>query len=60
MIPLTLDEAQSRGIPVPFPATAAETELVSNQKSIEELGISYTPFAEGMQKTFTAFRHVYE
>ena len=58
VIPLTLSEAQARGIPIPFPATAAETELVSNRKSREELEMAYTPLAEGMRKTFRAFRHI--
>jgi nucleoside-diphosphate-sugar epimerase len=60
VLPMSLAEAQALGVPVPFPATAAETELVSNRKSREELSLSYTPLGEGMQKTFTAFRHVYE
>lgn len=52
---MTLEEAEKQGIPIPFPATSEETELVSNRKSKEELGMIYTPFREGMQKTFHAF-----
>lgn len=59
-IPMTLAEASDQGMPIPFPATAAETELVSNEKSRAELGMIYTDFRSGMQKTFTAFRHIYE
>lgn len=59
-IPMSLSEAVTQGVPVPFPATAAETELVSNQKSKTKLGMNYTDFHAGMQKTFTAFRHVFE
>lgn len=58
-IPLTLAQAGERGIPVPFPATARETELVSNQKSREELGLTYTSLHEGMSRTFRAFSRVY-
>ncbi len=57
--PLTLGEALARGLPVPFPATAAETELVSNEKSRRELGLEYTSLKEGMRKTFRAFKNVY-
>lgn len=59
-ISLTLQEAEAQGIPIPFPATAAETELASNQKSREELGMVYTDFHNGMRKTFAAFRSVFE
>lgn len=55
-ISLTLREAEAKGIPIPFPAAAAETELVSNQKSREELGMVYTDFHSGMRKTFAAFQ----
>lgn len=56
---MTLEEAEKQGIPIPFPATSEETELVSNRKSKEELGMIYTPFREGMQKTFHAFAKVF-
>lgn len=59
-LPMTLAEAGERGIPVPFPATAEETELVSNRRSREELGMEYTPLSQGMRKTCRAFRRVYE
>ncbi|MCM1189265.1 MAG: NAD-dependent epimerase/dehydratase family protein [bacterium] len=58
-VPMTLAEAAERGIPIPFPATAGETELVSNRKSREELGMEYTPLHPGMLKTFRAFSRVY-
>lgn len=58
-IDMTLDEARIQGIPIPFPAAAEETELVSNVRSREELEMKYTPLREGMRKTYTAFRHVY-
>lgn len=56
---MTLEEAAKQGLPIPFPAAAEETELVSNRKSREELGMMYTPFREGMQKTFNAFARVF-
>ena len=58
-IPFTLEEAEKQGIPIPFPATKAETELCSNEKSKNELNIRYTTFSEGMAKTYRAFKGVY-
>lgn len=39
---------------VPFPLTKEENELYNGQRSIEELGITYTSLEEGMRKTFNA------
>lgn len=58
-IPITVEEAVANQIPVPFPATAAETELCSNEKSKRELGMEYTDFHEGMRRTYQAFKHVF-
>ena len=58
-IPMTAGTAESQGIPLPFPVTKAETELYSNEKGKEELGIQYTSIAEGMAKTYRAFKNVY-
>lgn len=58
-VPLTVDEAVRQQIPVPFPATMQETLLCSNEKSKRELGMTYTDFAEGMRRTYHAFKRVY-
>lgn len=58
-VPLTVEQAAAQGVPVPFPATAAETHLCDNSRGKEELGISYTDFGEGMRRTYRAFRSVY-
>lgn len=58
-VPLTVEEAVDQGVPVPFPATAAETHLCDNGKGKRELGLTYTEFDEGMRRTYRAFRHVY-
>ena len=58
-IPLTVEQAAGGQAPLPFPATAAETELCSNEKSIRELGMTYTDFADGIGRTYRAFRQVY-
>lgn len=58
-IPLTVQEAESQGVPLPFPVTEAETELHSNEKGKIQLGLHYTEIGEGMAKTYWAFRNVY-
>lgn len=58
-IPITVDSAMAQQVPVPFPAKAQETELCSNEKSKRELGVQYTAFAEGMGRTYRAFRRVF-
>ena len=59
-MPVTVEEAQRQGIPLPFPVAEEETELCSNEKGKKELGISYTDFSEGMAKTYRAFKGVYQ
>ncbi len=59
VVPLTVEQAVRAQIPVPFPATKAETELCSNEKGKRELGITYTDFAEGIGRTYRAFKQVY-
>ncbi|MDE7265851.1 MAG: NAD-dependent epimerase/dehydratase family protein [Lachnospiraceae bacterium] len=56
---LTVSEALAKNVPLPFPVTANETELYSNEKSIQELGLCYTSFSEGIEKTYNAFKHVF-
>lgn len=57
-IPLTAREAESQGLPLPFPLTEAETELYSNEKGKEQLGLRYLDFGEGMARTYRAFRNI--
>lgn len=59
-IQLTCGEASDQGIPLPFPVSEAETELYSNEKSRIEMGMNYLDFAEGMMRTYRAFRGVFE
>lgn len=58
-VPLTVEQAVAQGVPVPFPATAAEIHLCDNQKGKAALGLVYTDFEEGMRRTYRAFRNVY-
>ncbi len=57
-IPLTAREAESQGLPLPFPLTEEETELYSNKKGKEQLGLRYLDIAEGMVRTYRAFRNI--
>ena len=57
---LTVEDALREGIPLPFPLTEEESELFDGRKLTRLLGLEYTPFREGMKKTFIAFRSVYE
>ncbi len=59
-IPLTVEDALAQGVPVPFPATVAETELCDNTKSKAELGMQYICLEEGMRRTYRAFRNVFQ
>lgn len=58
-VPLTVEQAVAQGVPVPFSATVAETHLCDNAKGKAELGMDYTDFAEGLRRTYRAFRNVY-
>lgn len=56
---ITVPEALAQNIPLPFPLTSTETQLYTNEKSIHMLGMQYTPFSEGLQKTYRAFKNVF-
>jgi nucleoside-diphosphate-sugar epimerase len=47
------------GMPLPFPVTAAETQIYDGRKVTVQTGLSYTPVLEGMKKTYNAFAGVY-
>lgn len=57
---VTVSEVLGENIPLPFPLTEADSELFDGSLAARELGIAYTPFREGMEKTWRAFRPVYE
>lgn len=58
-VSITVDSAMAQRVPVPFPATAEETLLCSNEKSKRELGMEYMGFEEGMRRTYNAFKRVF-
>lgn len=59
ILPMTVIQAQNQGLPLSFPLTKEETELYSNTKSKEELGMEYISLQEGMARTCRAFWNVY-
>lgn len=56
---MTVSQAIGQNVPMPFPVTDEETELCSNDKSVAELGLSYTELSDGMLKTYKAFKNVF-
>lgn len=58
-MPLTVREAVENGMVLPFPVSENETELCDTAFSKDVLQIQYTPLAEGMKKTYAAFKNVY-
>ncbi len=50
---VTVEEVIDENIPLPFPLT--EDELFSGQKLSETFDFEYTPFTEGMEKTYKIF-----
>lgn len=58
-LPLTAEQAQQQGIPLPFAVRESETELYDNTESLQELEMTYTPLQEGMGRTYRAFQSVY-
>lgn len=56
---VTVEQVLQQNIPLPFPLTAAESELYNGEKIVRELDFHYTPFRDGMEKTYQAFKGVY-
>jgi len=56
---VTVEQVLRDNLPLPFPLTAEESELFDGGKLTQVLGVRYTPFLEGMEKTFKAFKSVY-
>lgn len=48
-----------KGMFLPFPVTAQETQLYDGRKIAETTGLAYTPVAEGMKKAYAAFAGVF-
>lgn len=56
---MTVNEAMTHNIPLPFPLTEEETVLCDNQKSKNELEMHYTELSKGIAKTYHAFKGVF-
>lgn len=59
-VSVTAAAAAERGIPLPFPVYADESEDYSNEKGKKELGIAYIAAPEGLARTYRAFEGVYK
>lgn len=60
MVPMSAEEAETRGIPLPFPVYGSETELCSNERGKRELGLKYLPLSEGLERTYNAFVKIFQ
>lgn len=55
---VTVEQVERENIPVPFPLDT--NELYNGEKITKILNFSYTPFEEGMKKTYNAFKPIYK
>ncbi len=58
--PVTVEQVLRENLPLPFPLREVESELFDGSLITRELGLRYTPFAEGFQKTWNAFAPIFE
>ena len=59
-VPVTVQTVIAQNIPLPFPLTAAESELFDGSRVCRALGLCYTPIEEGMGKAYLAVKPVFE
>ena len=57
--PVTVEQVLRENLPLPFPLREIENELFDGSLVTRELGITYTPFADGFQKTWNAFAPIF-
>lgn len=57
---LTVNKLLQENEFAPFPLTYEETEIYDGSKITKECDFAYTPFEEGMLKTYNAFKNVYQ
>lgn len=55
--PVTVKQVIDENIPLPFPLN--NDELYSGKKVEDVFGYKYTPFIDGMKKTFSVFKNIY-
>lgn len=58
-VPVTVEQVLTERIALPFPLTSDEDELYDGGKVTRQLGLSYTPFTEGIKRSYSAFKSVY-
>ena len=58
-VPVTVEQVLRENLPLPFPLRAQESELFDGSLAETELGLAYTPFADGMQKAWNAFAPIF-
>ena len=59
-VPVTVEQVLRENLPLPFPLREVESELFDGSLISRELGLAYTPFADGFQKTWNAFAPIFE
>ena len=57
--PVTVEQVLRENLPLPFPLREVESELFDGSLISRELGLAYTPFADGFQKTWNAFAPIF-
>ena len=57
--PVTVREVLEQNIPLPFPLTDGESERYDGEKVCRELGVTYTPFEEGLSRTYQAMKPIF-
>ena len=60
VVPMSVTDAETRGIQLPFPVHESETELCSNERGKCELGLEYLSLSEGMARTYNAFAKLFK
>lgn len=56
---VTVEQVIQQQLPLPFPLLPEENELFDGSRICRELGLQYTPFADGMIKAYQGFKSVY-
>lgn len=59
-VPVTVDAVIAQNIALPFPLTAAESELFDGSRVCRELGLRYTPIDQGMEKAYLGVKQMLE
>ena len=57
--PISVQSVISQGITLPFPMRKEESELFCGDKAAQALGLSYTPFMQGLTRAYQGFCTVF-